>query len=63
MYRLGKISMLVGTLVCLISLITGFTALFTGYDELAKYFLSLVPISFLLVFTGLVTVVLTGPRD
>ncbi|MBK1673471.1 hypothetical protein CKO35_09145 [Ectothiorhodospira shaposhnikovii] len=62
MHRIGKYSMVVGALLTLAGMIVGFDALFYGTDEIAKYFLSLVPLGVLVVFTGLVTVVLTEQR-
>ncbi|MCG5501228.1 hypothetical protein [Ectothiorhodospira lacustris] len=63
MHRIGRYSVVVGALLTLVGMIVGFGSMFSGADELAKYFLSLVPLGVLTVFTGLVTVVLTEQKQ
>ncbi|ACL72664.1 hypothetical protein [Thioalkalivibrio sulfidiphilus] len=62
MYQLGRYSIIVGIILTVIALAVGFGAMFREAEEWAKFFLSVIPIGFLLTFTGLVTVLLTGPR-
>ncbi|OOG25222.1 hypothetical protein B1C78_07335 [Thioalkalivibrio denitrificans] len=62
MYRFGRYSIIVGIVLTVIALIVGFGAMFREVEEWAKFFLSLVPIGFLITFTGLVTVLMIGPR-
>lgn len=61
--RIAGIIILGGSALTLLSLLAGFFFLFSDQDDLAKRLLGLVPIGFLLVFTGLVTTVLSGPRS
>ena len=53
--------MIVGGMVTIVSLVAGFAAMFTGAQDAAKIFLTLIPVGFLMLFAGLVTVVLSGP--
>lgn len=62
--RLGALAMIGGVFVVLLSLAGGFYLLLTDQDEGAKRLLPLVPIGFLLIFTGLVASLFSGsPRD
>jgi hypothetical protein len=60
--RIGGFAVLGGAAVTVVALIAGFFFLFTDQDTLAKPFLVLVPIGFLVTFTGLVTTVITEQR-
>jgi len=62
MYKLGRYSIIAGIILTVIAMGLGFSAMFREDEEWAKFFLSMIPIGFLLTFTGLVTVLLTGPR-
>lgn len=62
MHRLGVAVVVVGGLLTGIGLIVGFALMFGGHDDGAKLFLALVPVGFLLGFTGLVTTLLHAPR-
>ena len=62
MYRFGRYSIIAGIVLTVIALIMGFGAMFREVEEWAKFFLSLIPIGFLVTFTGLVTVLMIGPR-
>jgi len=57
--KLGRILVFVGLVATALSLMAGFAAMMMERPE-AKFFLLLVPVSFLLLFTGVVTVVMTG---
>lgn len=62
MNKMGRILMWVGAVITAVGLVVGFSTMFAGNNALAKYFLMFIPVGFLLVFTGLVTVVLSGPE-
>ena len=64
MARFGHISIIVGLIITIITLIGGFGLMFYGgYDEWAKLFFMLVPVGFLILFTGVSTVALFAPRE
>jgi uncharacterized membrane protein len=54
MHRAGKITLYVGIALIVIGMIVGFSAMFMDKDNLAKVFLGLVPIGFVLLLTGTV---------
>jgi hypothetical protein len=47
--------LIIGALCVLLGLTVGFGAMFSGYDEIAKIMLALVPIGFISGFAGIVT--------
>jgi len=57
--KLGRILVTVGLVATALSLIAGFWTMLTDRPE-AKFFLMLVPVGFLLLFTGVVMAVMTG---
>jgi hypothetical protein len=57
--KLGRIIVIIGLVTTAIALVTGFTTMIMGNPE-AKFFLMLVPVGFLVLFTGVVMVVMTG---
>ena len=59
MQKLGRILVTVGLVATALSLIAGFWTMLTDRPE-AKFFLMLVPVGFLLLFTGVVMAVMTG---
>jgi len=61
MYQLGKITIYVGIALVAIGLIVGFTAMLLDNDNLAKVFIGLVPIGFILLLTGTVASQLSAP--
>ncbi|MEN9503078.1 MAG: hypothetical protein RI964_2363 [Pseudomonadota bacterium] len=63
MDRIGRYSFIVGLVLTIIGLIFGFGFMFAGNDELAKTFLMVVPLGFLILFAGLSTIILFSPRD
>ena len=63
MDRIGRYSLIVGIIITVIGLILGFGFMFADKDELAKLFLMVVPLGFLLAFAGLSTIILFSPRD
>jgi hypothetical protein len=62
MYRFGRYSIIAGIVLTVVAVVLGFGTLFRGVEDWARFFLSLIPFGFLVTFTGLVTVLLVGPR-
>ena len=60
--RLGGWMVGIGAIITALALSSGFVALFRDLDSLAKVLLGLVPVGFVLLFAGLVTVLMV-PRD
>ncbi|MDH5516526.1 MAG: hypothetical protein OEY36_01730 [Gammaproteobacteria bacterium] len=44
-----------GALIIAVGMVAGFYYLFTDADEMAKYFLAMIPVGFLILFVGVVT--------
>jgi hypothetical protein len=63
MYHFGRYSIIAGIILTVIALVFGFGTMFRGVEEWAKFFLSMIPVGFVVTFTGLVTVLLVGPRE
>jgi hypothetical protein len=63
MDRLGHYSLILGLVLTVVGLVLGFGFMFSGKDDLAKLFLMVVPLGFLILFAGLSTVVLFSPRE
>ena len=64
MSLLGRITLIVGLVITVVSLVLGFGLMFKGsYDEWAKFFFMAVPLGFVITFAGLSTVVLFAPRS
>ncbi len=63
MLLLGRVVFIVGLVISLLGIIIGFTLMFTGYDNWAKFCFMVVPLGFLFLFAGLSTTVLLEPRD
>ncbi len=64
MARLGQILVIVGLISTIITFVGAFGLMFHGgYDALTKLLFMLVPVSFLILFTGVATVALYGERD
>lgn len=61
--RFGQIVLIVGLVITIAGLLLGFSFLFADRDVWARRFLFTVPIGFLLLFTGVVTVVLSDSRS
>lgn len=55
MHKIGVIALMLGALLTVIGLAAGFGFLFAGYDDEARWFLSLVPVGFVIGFVGVVT--------
>jgi cytochrome c oxidase subunit IV len=62
MDRIGRYSLILGLVLTIAGLVLGFGFMFADQDELAKMFLMVVPLGFLILFAGLSTVVLFSPR-
>jgi hypothetical protein len=63
MDRLGHYSLILGLVLTVVGLVLGFGFMFSDKDDLAKLFLMVVPLGFLILFAGLSTVVLFSPRE
>ena len=64
MARFGQISVYIGLIITIITFVAGFGLMFHGgYDAWAKLFFMLVPVGFLILFTGVATVALFAPRE
>jgi ABC-type Na+ efflux pump permease subunit len=61
---LGKVVAIIGLLITIIGLIFGFGLMFQGSnDDLAKFFLMVIPIGFVVLFAGFSTVIMFSPRE
>ncbi len=63
MHKFGVIALIVGAVATVVGLGAGFGFMFAGHDEPAKLFLALVPVGFLVGFTGVVATLLSEPRS
>jgi hypothetical protein len=64
MAKLGRICVIIGLIITAIAFIAGFGLMFYGgYDALVKILLMIVPVGFLILFTGVATVTLFAPRE
>jgi hypothetical protein len=63
MLRIGRYTAYFGGIMTLLSLVIGFTAMFKGVEDMAKFFIMLVPVGFLLLFMGVVTTFLVTTED
>jgi hypothetical protein len=63
MHKFGMFSLYLGLVLGAIGLIGGFGLMFAGSDVWAKPLIAMVPIGFLLMFTGVVTTLLHSPAD
>ena len=63
MDRLGRYSVILGLVLTVVGLVCGFGFMFADKDDLAQFFLMIVPVGFLILFAGLSTVVMFSPRD
>jgi len=63
MYQVGKITIYIGIALTIIGMLVGFTAMFMDSDNLAKFFIGLVPIGFVLLLTGTVATQLSAPNN
>ena len=64
MAKFGHISIIVGLIVTIFTFVIGFGLMFYGgYDAWVKLLLMLVPVGFLILFTGVATVTLFSPEE
>ena len=63
MHQAGRIAIYIGIGLVAVGLIAGFTFMFMGKDEPAKFLIGLVPIGFVLLLAGTVTTLLGPPED
>ena len=64
MAKFGQISVIIGLIITIITIVAGFGLMFYGgYDAWAKLFFMAVPVGFLILFTGVATVALFAPRE
>ena len=61
--KVGRVVLIIGLLITVIGLIAGFTLMFKGYDDLAKVFLMIIPIGFIVGFAGLTATLITSPES
>jgi hypothetical protein len=61
--RIGRYTAYFGGILTFLGLVIGFTAMLKGAEDLAKFFIMLVPLGFLLLFTGVVTLFMLPPDD
>ena len=61
MHKLGKVTIYIGIALTAIGMIVGFSAMFMDSDNLAKVFIGLVPVGFILLLTGTVASQLSAP--
>lgn len=62
MNRLFKWLLIVGSILTLFGVVVGFATMFMGHDELALYFIGVIPIGFLLVFASLTGWIMSGGK-
>ncbi len=55
--------LIMGLIITAVSLVAGFGFMFMDYDELAIFFLMAIPLGFVILFTGLSTVVMFSSRE
>jgi len=61
---IGRVILYIGLFITVAGLVLGFGIMFQGdNDELAKLFLMSVPFGFVILFTGVATVVMFSPRE
>ncbi len=63
MHQVGRVTIYIGIALIVIGMIVGFTAMFMDSDNLAKIFIGLVPIGFVLLLTGTVMTQLSAPNQ
>jgi len=63
MHQVGRVTIYIGIALTVIGMIIGFTAMFMDADNLAKVFIGLVPIGFVLLLTGTVMTQLSAPNQ
>ncbi|RVU83915.1 hypothetical protein EOL70_13965 [Leucothrix sargassi] len=61
--KVGRIVFVIGLIITIIGLIAGFTLMFKGYDDLAKVFLMIIPMGFIIGFAGLTATLITSPES
>ena len=62
MYRFGRIAGYLGLVLTVLGIVVGFGALFNHAEELAKVFLAIIPVGFVILFAGVTTTLLSGPK-
>ena len=63
MHQVGRVTIYIGIALTVIGMIVGFTAMFMDSDNLAKVFIGLVPIGFVLLLAGTVATQLSAPKS
>ena len=63
MHTVGKITLYIGIGLVVLGMLIGFTSMFMDSDNQAKFFLSIIPIGFVLLLTGTVMTQLSEPPD
>ena len=62
MNQLFKWTLVVGIVVTALGLVAGFSAMFMGQEDFAKYFITVIPIGFLFVFAALTGWIMSGGK-
>ena len=63
MHRLGRITTWLGIILASVGVIAGFSLLAANQQAVAKFFLMLTPIGFILLLTGLVTTLMVDKPE
>ena len=63
MHKAGKAFLYIGISLAAIGLFVGFTLMFMGHSEQAKWLIGLVPVGFVLMLAGVVGTQLSGKSD
>ncbi len=61
MHRVGRITIYIGIALVAGGLIIGFSTMFLGYVNQAKFFIGLIPVGFVLLLAGTVATQLSAP--
>ena len=61
--KVGRFLFVLGLIITVVGLVAGFTLMFKDYDELAKVFLMIIPIGFIVGFAGLTATLITSPES
>ena len=60
--KIGRYLLIIGLILTLVGLIAGFGFMFQGIDEWAKLFLMMVPVGFVVGFTGFTATLMGSPE-
>ena len=63
MHRFGTIATVAGILLIIAGMLIGFGLLLSDKDDLALFFLGIIPLGFVLLLTGVTTTLLSKPDN